>query len=108
MKSSGEKWSREETILALHLYMSNGRTRLGADSSEVTQYLKRHERLGFPTRSAASIEMKTMNFTALDPENPSKGLENTNTFDREAWDKFAHSPQELIREVTQIIADRKR
>lgn len=108
MKSSRERWSRDETILALHLYMTNGRTRLGADSSEVTQYLKRHERLGFPIRSPDSIEMKTMNFVALDPNNPNKGFEHHNTFDQEAWDEFAHSPQELSREVTRIIEDRKR
>ena len=97
-----ERWRREETILALDLYIRSKQKGRKPNPVEISQHVELLDRLGFPSRSYASIHMKMGNFASLDPDNPSKGLDNPSSQDRLIWIKFANSCGKLRQEVSNI------
>ena len=99
---SGSRWSKDETILALELYLrikdlpSNERRR------EIGGHLILLACLGFHDRSPASIDYKIGNFTHLDPSNHRDGFGNVGPQDRPVWDRYSNSPIALRAEVQRI------
>ncbi|MYA59240.1 MAG: hypothetical protein F4X40_01605 [Chloroflexi bacterium] len=99
---AGERWHKDETILALHLYISNGRRYLKPELPEVTSHVAMLGSLGFPDRSADTISLKMKNFIWLDPGKSEKGLSHVGPHDAEIWKVYSASPDALKREVTRI------
>ena len=99
---AGTSWRKEETILALDLYLRCSQHRRKPTSEEITRHLELLSQLGLPLRSYASINMKMGNFAALDPENLIKGLDNPSSQDRIMWREFANSAGKLRQEAARI------
>lgn len=98
------RWAKEETILALDLYM-----RMGwldethpevVELSDVLQRLDIHEDKVDESRfrNANGVSMKMANFQSLDPEytrDGRVGLSSASALDKEVWAEFANRHQEL-------------
>lgn len=83
------RWSRDELLLALHLYERMPFGRQHARDPEVCALA---ERLG---RTPGSVAMKLNNLTSLDPEERARGvrgLEGASRLDREVWREFHGDP----------------
>ena len=83
MVNTGPKrWTKSELILALNLYckLPFGKMHKGNPSIiALASYLG---------RTPSSVAMKLVNFAALDPSLPRKGLSGTSRLDQEVWDEF--------------------
>jgi hypothetical protein len=87
-------WAREELILALELYLSDGQLDDGDDavitlSTELNSlqvHTDRPDRTRF--RNPNGVAMKLANFAAIDPSYPGKGLSRFGKADQATWDEF--------------------
>ena len=103
-------WTRDEVILALDLYIREGRQQLDAQHPEVialSQLLNRlpfhapeHRTTGF--RNPAGVSMKLGNFLAVDPAYAGAGLSRGSKLEQEIWDEFASDLRRLQREAQAI------
>ena len=84
------KWSRDELLLALHLYE---RIPFGRQHSRDPEVLALSRRL---SRTPGSVAMKLNNLTSLDPEEVARGvrgLVGASRLDREVWAEFRARPE---------------
>ncbi len=100
--SSGARWTKDETILALDLYFRVKDENSTERDSEIGEHLILLTSLGLPDRSTASIVMKMGNFASLDCENHIDGLGNVGPLDTPVWYQFANYPVALRTEVQRI------
>jgi 5-methylcytosine-specific restriction protein A len=91
-------WSRDELMLALHLYLHNrksppGKTSLQvAELSELLVKMAEHSALSETYRNATGVYMKMMNFRSLDPQfttEGKKGLTRRNGDELIVWTLYA-------------------
>lgn len=83
------RWSRDELLLALHLYE---RIPFGQQHAKNPEVCALAERIG---RTPASVAMKLCNFTSLDPEELARGvrgLSGASQLDQETWAEFQSNP----------------
>lgn len=102
-------WSRDETLLAIHLYQSLAGSIPGPTDprvialSETLRGLPIHHaterRESF--RNAAGVAFKLQNIRQAAS---GKGLKHTSKLDRELWDLYGHRPEEVSRVAEAIIA----
>lgn len=88
-------WTRDETLLVLHLYL---RTPFGKQHHRNPEVVELARRLG---RSPNSVAMKLNNLTSLDPAEQArgvKGLKGTSRLDREIWTAFETARLEVAAE----------
>jgi len=101
------RWSRDELILALDLYMRHRVSLPGKDSPEVTELSKVLNQLGVALfqrtdtsyRNTNGVYMKLMNFRRLDPDyvaEGKKGLTRGNQDEECVWAQFASDPVRLV------------
>lgn len=99
----GEKWSREEHILAFNLYCKIPFGAIHARNPKIIQLAKL---LG---RSANSVSLKLSNFARLDPAlqiRGIKGMQHGAKGEEEIWNEFAGSPENLAFESERLLAER--
>src|SRR3990172_7431 len=92
----GERWDREELILAFDLYCRIPFNKTKANNPEVIELGK------ILRRSPASVARKLGNFGSFDPELKKlqvKGLTHTGNLDREVWDEFNNNWNQLVLEA---------
>ncbi len=80
--AAGQRWTRNELLLALHLYW---RLPFGQQHSHHPAVIELADVLG---RTPSSVAMKLNNFTSLDPVEKSRGivgLQGASALDREIW-----------------------
>lgn len=114
MAERNPKWTRDELILALDLYVRHRPAVLGNTSDEVIELseilnrLARAEQDRSPThRNANGVAMKLLNFRPFDPEYTATGrvgLHHTSKGDQEVWREFASDPVRLHRTAAAIRA----
>jgi putative restriction endonuclease len=84
------RWSRDELLLAMHLYE---RIPFGRQHARDREVLGLAERLG---RTPGSVAMKLNNLTSLDPEEEARGvrgLVGASRLDRAVWTEFRARPE---------------
>ncbi|MBQ9395727.1 MAG: HNH endonuclease [Proteobacteria bacterium] len=85
-----KRWTKDELVLALNLYckLPFGRMHRGnPDIIALADYLN---------RTPSSVAMKLVNFAALDPSLPRKGLSGTSKLDQEVWNEFFNNEDLLL------------
>lgn len=99
-KSSIRKpWTREELLLAMHLYCRIPFGRQNGTSPEVI------ELAAVLHRTPGSVAMKLCNFTSLDPEEAERGvigLQGASNLDRQIWSEFHANWVKLAEESEQL------
>lgn len=91
-----DRWSRDQLLLALRLYMRLPFGRLHRGNPEIIELA---DKIG---RTASAMAMKASNFASLDPSLQARGirgLSNLSSADREIWDEFAANPEALAAEA---------
>ena len=94
----GRRWTRNELLLALHLYE---RIPFGQQHQGNPRVVELAERLA---RTASSVAMKLNNLTSLDPDERARGvrgLEGASALDRSIWAEF-HTQPELVEEAERL------
>ncbi len=94
------KWTRDEVLLALHLYERIPFGRQHARNPDVRALA---QRLG---RTPGSVAMKLNNLTSLDPDEAARGvrgLEGASKLDRAVWAEFQARPQ-VVEEAEELWA----
>ena len=99
-------WTRDELIIALEFYLDPDHDPIpGKPSQEIAALSDLLNRLWAKMgrvssdtfRNRSSVYMKLMNFRAIDPTHPGKGLERGNQDERVVWDRYASNRAELQR-----------
>jgi hypothetical protein len=95
----GEKWTREELILVLDLYLNlpDKKYNNTPKVQELAQLMGR-----------TSIVMRLLNFVACDPNRQEKGLDGGKSKCLPIWNEFAENRESLRRESERIRAELKR
>lgn len=92
--ADNERWSREELILALNLYLNKGVT--PAEEEEEVQKLA-----GLIGRTPGAVGSKMANFAHFDP-NAGKGFSNFGKRDQEIWEEY-YGREDRLREEAERI-----
>lgn len=106
------RWTRDELILALDLYLSCGRKVLDTHKPEIIELATLLNRLDnddpsrspAPRRTPGSVKAKLANLRSLDPTTESTGWGNGSRLDLEVWNEFAERPDLLNQAVAAIRA----
>lgn len=99
----GEKWDREELVIAFNLY---NQIPFGAIHARNPKLVELAAVLG---RSPGSLSFKLSNFARLDPSLQARGirgLQHGAKGDEEVWHEFAERPDALVYESSQLLAAR--
>ncbi|MBM2815271.1 MAG: restriction endonuclease [Ignavibacteria bacterium] len=95
-----DKWTREQTIVALNLYCKIPFNKVSSTHSDILKY---SSLIG---RSPNSLKMKIGNFGSFDPELKRRGivgLQNTSKLDEDIWDEFSNDWERLAYESELLI-----
>ena len=98
----GDRWSREDLILALYLYCQIPFAKTKANNAEV---IRLANLIG---RTPASVARKLGNFGAFDPllaEQGISGLTHTSRHDRQIWGEFRNHWDALVEEGARLLSD---
>ena len=107
------KWSRDELMLALHLYLHNHDASLSKSSAQVVELsqllvkMASQSTLTSTYRNPAGVFMKLMNFRSLDPKYTfagKRGLTQTSKDDQAVWNLYVNRLDYLDSLVAQIRA----
>jgi putative restriction endonuclease len=99
----GEDWSREEHVIAFHLY---NKIEFGKIHMRNPEVIELAAMLG---RKVGSASRKLANFARLDPvlqARDIRGLEHGSKGEVEVWREFEERPEVLVFESTRLLAER--
>lgn len=97
---TGIKWSREETILALDLYLKINFSKIGKDNVEI---IRLANLIG---RTPSSVAMKICNIASFDPlikKRNISGLSNASKLDGLIFEEFSKNLEELSYQTYNIL-----
>ncbi len=108
-------WTRDEVILALDLYLREGRQQLDASHPKVLELSNLLNTLPIHSpelreskfRNATGVSMKLGNFLAVDPDYEGVGLSRGSRLEKEIWDEFASEPYRLHSLAAAIRSNRE-
>jgi putative restriction endonuclease len=98
----GEKWKREEMMLAFNLYLKLPYNKIQSRTPEII------ERANLMRRTVDSVKLRLFNFSSCDPyhQNRSvKGMVGGLKQCQPIWDEFTNNREELIFESERILAE---
>ena len=101
MNRNGEKWSREETILAFDLYFRTPFGKIHKDNEKIQEL---SSVLG---RTPSSVSLKMHNLAHLDPELQKRNVRamaHGSKLDKEIFQEFANNEGELSIQAQMILA----
>lgn len=97
---NGLKWSREETILALDLYLKISFSKASKTNKEVIRLAN------IIGRTPASVAMKVCNLASFDPlikQRNKSGLPNASKLDKVVFEEYSCNLEELAHQANQIL-----
>lgn len=98
---AGEKWTREQTIIALSVYCKIPFNKATNNNPEIVKAAK------LIGRTPVAVKMKVGNFGSFDPELKAKGivgLSNTSKLDEIIWNEYCNDWERLAYDSEQIKA----
>lgn len=101
---NGQKWDREETILAYDLYCRTSFSKISKNNKDIIELAKI---LG---RTPSSVGLKMANLAAYDPaiqEKNLSGMKNGSKLDKEIFQEFSENWGELSYIAQEILAKKK-
>ena len=102
---TGQKWSREETILAFELYCRTPFSKITKTNKDIIELAKL---LG---RSPSSVGLKMANLAHFDPEIQRRnlsGMAHGSKLDKDICEEFANDWEALYLESQRILANKKK
>jgi 5-methylcytosine-specific restriction protein A len=103
-------WLPDELILALDLYVREGRSPPKASVDQLSSLLRdfpiERELAADPKfRNPPGVQLKIYNFAAIDPASPIAGMPHGGRGDQTVWDEFADDPARLTAAANAIRAN---
>ena len=89
-------WTRDELELALNLYCKLPFGRMHSQNPEIIRLSN------YLNRTPSAVAMKLVNFAALDPSLPQRGLSAYSKLDKEVWNDF-FTNEGLIEKTEEIV-----
>ncbi len=93
----GQRWTEEETIVALYIYCQIPFGKIHTGNSKVIDLSKKID------HSVNSVAMKLCNFANLDPDLTQKGLKGTSKLDKKVFDYYYQHWDELAIKAEEIL-----
>jgi putative restriction endonuclease len=100
----GEKWTREELILAFNLYLKLPFGKLHTRTPEII------ELASLMSRSVNSVALRLVNFSSCDPYHQNRGIKGMVGGLKQCqpiWDEFANNQESLVFESERILAEKQ-
>lgn len=100
----GNRWTREEMILAFNLYL---KLPFGKISSRTPEVIELAQLMG---RTANSVALRLVNYASCDPQLQSRGIKGMVGGQKQCqpiWDEFADNREVLIFESERILAEKQ-
>ena len=100
----GEKWTREEMILAFNLYLKLPFGKMHTRTPEIA------ELAALMGRSVNSVTLRLVNFASCDPYHQSRGVKGMVGGLKQCqpiWDEFSNSRDTLLFESERILAEKQ-
>lgn len=97
----GERWSREEFILALNLYLKLPYGKMHKGNPQVQELAR------LMGRSVNTVSIRLSNFAACDPQLKARGIagmEGGRKYCQPYWDEYENNKEGIIFESEQILA----
>lgn len=82
------KWTDEEMILTLYIYLTHNHNELYKSSKFLTDFCERLNRYTGNIRTTSSIEMRISNYKAVDANYLKNGLDNVGKKVKQIWDNY--------------------
>jgi putative restriction endonuclease len=95
-----ERWTREQTIVALSLYWRIPYNQISGTSNRLIQ-----ETASIIGKTPGALAFKLMNLSSLDESRNHKGKSNASKLDHAIWDEFAGQWERLAQENERILAN---
>jgi 5-methylcytosine-specific restriction enzyme A len=110
VRSRKQAWLRDELILALDLYVREGKGAATQSRQKVSDLLRsfpieRHLAEDPKFRSEKAVSYKLHNFVGIDPSDPTVGFSHGGAGDAEVWGEFAHDPGRLAATAASIALE---
>lgn len=102
-KTARRRWTRDELLLALHLY---ARIPFGQQHARNEKVIELASTLG---RTPSSVAMKLNNITSLDPSEKARGvagLPGASALDAQVWQEFQQRAEEVVPESERLWRER--
>lgn len=99
--AAGRRWTREEFILTLNLYLKTPFGKMHSSNPNVIELAKLLD------RTNNSIALRLVNFAACDPMLKARGIKGMDGAGRQCqliWDEFMHDKERLVFESEKILA----
>ncbi len=100
MAGRGDKWSREETLAALFLYLALPSKKVD-DTSEDVQALAKA--IG---RTPGAVALKIWNLASFDERRRARGkvgMTHASKMDKMVWAEYSSAGDELVEEATEVF-----
>jgi len=100
----GEKWTREEMILAFNLYLKLPFGKMHTRTPEII------ELANLVGRSVSSVTLRLVNFASCDPYHQQRGVKGMVGGLKQCqpiWDEFANNRETLVFESERILAEKQ-
>jgi putative restriction endonuclease len=101
---NGEKWTREEMILAFDLYL---KLPFGKINTRTPEIIELSHLIG---RSVNSVTLRLANFASCDPYHQQRGVKGMVGGQKQCqpiWDEFADNREALVFESERILVERQ-
>lgn len=104
------KWHRDELIITLNLYYSLESKSFVSTNAEIINLSKILNKLPLHSnhiknsdfRNPNGVAMKLSNFTAIDPNNPAKGLDRSSKLDKQVFYEFKDN-RDILKNISDLI-----
>jgi len=104
MQHGQRRWTRDELILSLNLYLKLPYGRLNAGTPEIIHLAK------ILDRTSSSIAMRLNNFASVDPFHQQRGIVGLQGGKKQVepiWQEFIDNKEELLFESERILAEKE-
>lgn len=101
---SGKLWTREELVLALHLYLQLPFGKLHSRTKEIIHLAN------ILNRTPGSVAMRLNNFASVDPFHKQRGIEGLPGGRKQVepiWNEFINNKENLLFESEKILAEKE-
>ncbi|MDX9972728.1 MAG: HNH endonuclease [FCB group bacterium] len=98
-KIERKAWTREELMLAINLYCRTPFGKIDTSNPEIIALAH------LLSRTPGSVSYKLANFASIDPSLPRKGASNVSKLDKEVWNDFFASWNEMAYQSEMIASE---
>ena len=98
MKKPSKQWSRDESLVALHIYLTVPFSHIRETNPDIVELSGK-----LRTRNPTAMKMKAYNFSSLDDSIRQKGLARASAQDKQIWQEFLDDREGMLEEINAVL-----